>query len=178
VSKYQVVLSIGSILIMSCGAAHASTLDITTGSGEEYKVHKGLFGRKDVEVKDRLGDHIEKKKGWFGTQETDVNFLGNHLQKKKGLFGRTSYEGSTILGDKIESKRGLLLPRSTTVNLSGMSALVNAFVSGKKPPMPLMPGQDHSPVTPSVPNVQASPDSQAGSLTDQSGFNSPSQTQP
>lgn len=154
------VLSLSTRLALAKG----NDWHIKTGFGEELTVKNRSFGRKDVEIKDRLGDHYVHNQGWFGTGETDVNILGNHFQKKKRLFGGSDIQASSILGDTVVSKKGLTGRRTTTVDLSGISRLLNQFISSDGISEPLVRPETDFP-------------SQAPPLfKPQAGF--PSQTQP
>ncbi len=113
--------------------ARGNDLTITTGHGEELQIKNGFFGRKNVEIKDRLGDKYVQKKGLFGSKETSVNLLGNQVQKKKGWFGGSDISGQDILGDKVTTKKGIFGRRTTTVDVSGAASVIQNLFSDKKP---------------------------------------------
>jgi len=108
------------------------TVDVKSGFGDEVKVHHGLFGTRDTEVKDRLGDGFIDKKGYFGTKDEGVSVLGNGYQKHRGLIGGTQVEARDIFGDKVASKKTFLGlgPRVTSVDFSGVGSIVQQFAAG------------------------------------------------
>ncbi|MBI4532793.1 MAG: hypothetical protein HY711_02510 [Candidatus Melainabacteria bacterium] len=115
----------------SCYANH--DVSIKDGFGEEISVKKDNLGQKKTVVKDRLGDNFEQKTSSFGTKETQVNVLGNTLQRKEGWFGSSDLEATSIFGDKIISKKDKLGRRKVTVDLSGISAVLNSLFADKAP---------------------------------------------
>jgi len=117
-----------------CQPAQAwGSFDVKLGKGEEVKVNHGLFGNKNLAVKDRLGDQIEDSQGIFGNKHQKVQLLGNGVEVNQGVFGNKSYSGGTILGDKFATKRSFfgLGPRTTHVDLSGTSALASQLFASK-----------------------------------------------
>lgn len=116
---------------LSPALARDSDWTIKTGQGEEIAIRNGLFGGKSKVVKDRLGNKYETKKGFFGSNKTDVQVLGNTYKKKKGIFGSSKSETSTIFGDKVSTKKGLFGRRSTTIDLSGSANILQGFVNSK-----------------------------------------------
>jgi hypothetical protein len=128
--------AVATILSLSCslsGLARGNDLTVTTGHGEEIQIKNGFFGRRNVEIKDRLGDKYVQKKGFFGSKETSVNLFGNQIQKKKGWFGGSDISGQDILGDKVTTKKGIFGRRTTTVDVSGAASLIQNLFSDKKP---------------------------------------------
>ena len=166
-----VSLVLGALLVTSShlsGQARGNDWSITDGSGEQFVIKNKFFGRSDKVVKDRLGDGVALKKGFFGSKETDVNVLGNQFQAKKGWFGSSDIKGHDILGDGIKTRKGFFGRRTTTVDLSGASSVLGGLFSGanKRPPMPMpmspqmdRPGAASDPLTPlGDPNNMGSPE--------------------
>lgn len=125
----------------SCpGYAWGDNFTIKTGFGDEITVKKGVLGRAEKVVTDRLGDKYVQKKGMFGGTTTEVNLLGNKLKKTKGWFGGSTIEGSTILGDTVTTKKGWFGRKTTTVDVSGVTSLVQSLLSKSKQPEPSTSG--------------------------------------
>jgi hypothetical protein len=129
-------LSIVLVVVVFCqcrwALADGSNVNVETGWAEANITHH-LFGGKDEELSDRVGDKYSRHVGLLGNSDTTVNVLGNHIEKKHHLIGGDEIQGTSILGDKIESKRTLLGfgRRETTVDLRGVSSLVNSLFSDK-----------------------------------------------
>lgn len=165
--------------------AYAARNDFTikTGGGEELTIKNGLFGGKQKVVKDRFGDKYESKKGWFGTKQSKVSVLGNHLETKKGLLGSSEVEATSILGDKVTTKKGWFGRRKTTVELAGVSSMIGQLFKRKPPtlsvPQSQMPGNAQAPLSTDLRSSQipaadavppdslpAATDSSAGSMVE------------
>lgn len=135
-----IALNVAAVMSVATAASALAKgigdLEIKTGSGEEFTIKNGWFGKKTTTAKDRLGNKIEYNKGWFGNKGASVSVLGNSFEKKNGLFGSGDIEAHTILGDTVKSKKGWFGRRKTTVDLSGVGGVVNTFFNKKKAPVP------------------------------------------
>jgi len=125
--------SLMAIVASSLPAQAWGSFDVKLGKGEEVKVKKGLFGNKNLALKDRLGDQIEDSQGILGNKHQKVQFLGNGVEVNQGVLGNKSIAAGTILGDKFETRRSFfgLGPRTTHVDLSGASALAGQLFAHK-----------------------------------------------
>ncbi|HEY9791629.1 MAG TPA: hypothetical protein V6D22_14595 [Candidatus Obscuribacterales bacterium] len=154
---------------MAPALARGNDLIINDGFGEQVQVRHGFFGRDTKVVKDRLGDGFAEKRGLLGTQEKDVNVLGNSFRSSKGILGGTNLQGSDIFGDRMQTKRGIFGRRTTYVDVSGGASVVrNLWDQNKgkilgtnansvlKSPLGALNGLGNSAMPPAgVPGVQA-----------------------
>ncbi len=135
--------AVAALVCLSWGAAAlawGNNFKVTDGYGDQINIgHKWGFGPAQVSVQDRFGDGFARKKGFFGTRETDVNVLGNQLQRKKGWFGTSSIQGHSILGDTITTKKGILGYRTTYVNVHGVSTALKELFGSRSPAGPVEP---------------------------------------
>lgn len=138
--------------------AQGGDFSIKSGGGEELTIKNGLFGGQQKVVKDRFGDKYETKKGWFGTKQSKVSVLGNHVQTKKGLLGSSEVEATSILGDKITTKKGWFGRRKTTVELGGVSSMIGQLIKRKAPtlsvPQSQMPANAQEPLSADLRSTQ------------------------
>jgi hypothetical protein len=131
-SAIMPLLMVLTIFSVSTAQAKSNNFTLNNGSGESLSVKNGLLGGQTTAIKDRLGNTVEKKNGWFGSKSTKVKALGNSYETKKGWFGQKTTTTTTILGDKIETKKGWFGKRHTTVDVSGTSKLIGNFLSKSK----------------------------------------------
>ncbi len=121
-----------SIVPNPATAFDPGNLTIKSGSGEEITYKKGMFGKKQVLVKDRIGNKYEKKKGMLGGRSKEVSVLGNQYKSSHSVLGDKA-EGRSFFGDTVTVKKGMFGRRSTEVDLSGISGVVKGLMGSKEP---------------------------------------------
>lgn len=107
-------------------------LTIKSGSGEEITYKKGMFGKNQVLVKDRIGNKYEKKKSMFGGRSKEVSLLGNQYKSSHSVLGDKA-EGRSFFGDTVTVKKGAFGRKSTEVDLSGITGVVKGLMGSKEP---------------------------------------------